>query len=737
MKIRFEALELENFAIYPHVEVEFSLDDAMPLTLIRGENNSGKTTLMRAFIWILFGESHVPALADSTHPIRPAWAEQKAIQTKGVLKFRVEQPNGDVVLYKLIRKGRTRVESRPGKPDKVIYDNDELDLFRNVPGAGFQKANDRLAALQLRYFPDDIREFILIDADKAEDLVGGSAANHNLQLMRKTTTTAVRSLLGLEPMRRSGERIRRIGSDLMAKAARNSGDKDLTRLADEEEKVAMAVKEQNAIVTQLEGEVERLGSEVRDTRLNRDSQFREHDEIQSVARDLEIKKVNRKNLIDLRTRQIASLSTSLLSERGLGLLLAPALADVVTTLDPLKIEGRIPASEISLLPRLLRDDECVCGLKFSEHPDRRAEVERRIELSSPRKAEANFGDQCLETARDILNRSLGPGATGWIEEITEFRTNLGDTDRKLLSIDAEIERLEKEISEKSKSEIGVLSELAKAFDTLTETYRDRERKLETARSLLKQAQSDQRSVSEGLRLARTKSKDLAHNQNLAKFAENLAIVIDGAREIIESEEVSKIDETVNTIFMEVVGATEGSLYKHVGIRSTPEDHEIFEPYVEGSSGEDRPLSILNGASRRAVSTAVVLALSEVTGTSIPFVADSLLHATSGAVKRRLVDYLTSGKQVGQPILFATRDDLLADRENDEVVTVKEIVKARAGKTYTVTSQADGDIVNRDLNAEHPQQSVLCLCGPDEFCNVCERKGDVKAKHLISVKESNR
>ena len=122
-------------------------------------------------------------------------------------------------------------------------------------------------------------------------------------------------------------------------------------------------------------------------------------------------------------------------------------------------------------------------------------------------------------------------------------------------------------------------------------------------------------------------------------------------------------------------------------------------------------------------------------------ADSLLHATSGAVKLRLVDYLTSGKQVGQPILFATRDDLLGVAADKDGTTVKQIVTKRAGKTYTVTSQAEavagGDVVRRDPDAENPQQSVLCLCGPDEYCAICERHGDARAKHLKAVDGSNR
>ena len=48
--IQFLELELTNFAIYPKASFKFATDQERPLTVIRGENESGKTTLVRAFL---------------------------------------------------------------------------------------------------------------------------------------------------------------------------------------------------------------------------------------------------------------------------------------------------------------------------------------------------------------------------------------------------------------------------------------------------------------------------------------------------------------------------------------------------------------------------------------------------------------------------------------------------------------------------------------------------------------
>jgi DNA sulfur modification protein DndD len=735
MKIRFENLSLENFAVYPHLSVDFSVDEKRPLTIIRGENNSGKTTLMRAFVWLLFGERFIPALADSTHPIRPPWASaDEDVRTRGELRFSVEQANGGEVLYKLIRSGTTKVRG-----GVVSYGDDALNLYRNEPGTGFLESNERLATLQRRYFPELMREFILIDADKAEDLVGGAEAKHNVGLMRKATTVAVRSLLGVEPLVKIEERLREIGSKSLSAAAKNSGDRDIEKLGNDEVELAKKIEHQKTLVSSLESEVAKLDEDVKARLAARDSEFAQFDEAQKLLVGLKNKEVTKSDWTAKRETEIKQLAVDLQSEECFGLLFAPKIAKVVEVLDPLKSDGRIPASEIALLPRLLKEDECVCGIKFSEHPERKQEVERRIEISDPKKRIADFGDQALESARELINRAVGPGAESWVDRIIDHRKALTYYEKNLRTIDDEISNDQEKLNEQGSASSGLLQESIKNFEILSERLREKSNALETAKNVLEAQNSEQRSISEKLRDAKARTESLSKAQNLSRYSQLLADVIDDARMTVETEQVKKIDDTVNSIFMDVVSAANDSHYQHVGVRRVEEATDQFEPYIIGAQGSERPIAIANGASRRAVATAMVLALSEVTGTSIPFVADSLLHAMSGSVKRKVVEYLSDGKHVGQPILFATRDDLLGRAADSDGRTVLDIIRKRSGATYTVTSEAEvgGEVVHRDDSCLHGSQSVVCKCAADEFCNICERVGDDSASYLTRVSGVNR
>ena len=51
-------LELYNFRQYiGHQEVEFSTDPEKNVTVLIGVNTSGKTTIVRAFEWCLYGKN--------------------------------------------------------------------------------------------------------------------------------------------------------------------------------------------------------------------------------------------------------------------------------------------------------------------------------------------------------------------------------------------------------------------------------------------------------------------------------------------------------------------------------------------------------------------------------------------------------------------------------------------------------------------------------------------------------
>ena len=137
-----------------------------------------------------------------------------------------------------------------------------------------------------------------------------------------------------------------------------------------------------------------------------------------------------------------------------------------------------------------------------------------------------------------------------------------------------------------------------------------------------------------------------------RAAELVKSVVQSAYERVERDQVADVSKSMTILFSNMVGQTDDGLISEVGLRTTDPasslpQYELFARFQNA----DKPLKLINGASRRALSVAFVLALAEQTGNRVPLVTDSLLHSTSGEVRKRLVEFLATGKRIGQPIIF--------------------------------------------------------------------------------------
>ena len=155
----------------------------------------------------------------------------------------------------------------------------------------------------------------------------------------------------------------------------------------------------------------------------------------------------------------------------------------------------------------------------------------------------------------------------------------------------------------------------------------------------------------------------------------------------------------------------------VGLRPVDDKADDYEIYARNSRGRPMPPIEINGASRRVLALSFVLALCAESRTYAPLIADSLLNFMSGTVRRNTLRVTVASSS--QPILLLTGSDLGASSE-------AEIAAQYAGATYTLTGQweaidagAGGDVVHW---TEQRPVSLVCPCGPRQYCAICERNG---------------
>ena len=121
---------------------------------------------------------------------------------------------------------------------------------------------------------------------------------------------------------------------------------------------------------------------------------------------------------------------------------------------------------------------------------------------------------------------------------------------------------------------------------------------------------------------------------------------------------------------------------------------------------------MNGASRRALTLAFVLALTTVSQVEAPNVIDTPLGMMSGAVKTSV--YRVAARESSQLVLFLTRD---------EIKGIEDVIDETAGVIQTVTNSAHYPTMLRRDPEVPTMQVLVCECNHRQTCDLCQRVTD--------------
>lgn len=206
-----------------------------------------------------------------------------------------------------------------------------------------------------------------------------------------------------------------------------------------------------------------------------------------------------------------------------------------------------------------------------------------------------------------------------------------------------------------------------------------------------------------------------------QVAHDLQQILINALETMKTRELAQVSERMNALFLEMIGADPARRSIITRAAITPE----FRIVVFGRY--DHPLDPsrdLNGASRRALTIAFILALTRVSEVEAPNVIDTPLGMTSGYVKRAIVQ-LSSG-QSSQLILFLT---------HDEIKGCEDILDDRIGRIHTFTNPALYPKILAHDPGTNDTGIMLCECGHRQHCQTCQLREKPEVGETLSATEA--
>ena len=700
--MRLERARISNFKLLEDVELEFSTEADRPLTVIRAENGSGKTSILYALRWALWGESGIPDMRLSS----TATPAGETVPIQVTVEFVASEPySGDPIRYRLI----STCEETTTAGDDYTRTQQRQRLVRCTDRGDEDIAE--VAGFIATELPLNLADVFFTNGDDVQRFISGNRLPRNER--QRAVHGAIRQLLGLDHVEKASEVLDSVASKIRRDMA-NSGTSEHKSAQDQLDRIEEEINQKKDNLQRINHRKTRIEEDIRvdERELNTLQGVGDLESIQARIRGIEndIKHLESQEA-DIRRRIKDLLKSENLSWGWIGDKLRAGL----DSLDDLAQTDVIPGASIEVLIDRVHMGTCICGEPLEEGHPRREHVvslinEQRKVAPQLQRLTKLWHDARNSAGADRAASVDGRAVPEQVKTLREQLTRCRDGQR-LKQAELKSEREKREHIQEAR--IRDLTErLASNRGKLSDTDRDYGHISGDIQRLEQQAEGYAKTVDEQ---ARNQAQNEALQQS-SLVAQDLVTLGKGTLDRLKSTYVEKVSSRMNALFLNIVGAdpdAAGALFSGVNINGA---NDIIVHSLESRTLDTD--TELNGASQRALTLAFIWALMEVAEREAPRIIDTPLGMTSGSVKRRMVELLTGPTSSGLPfqvVLFMTRS---------EIRDIEPLLEQRAGVVTTLTCSKDYPVdLSHDWGADHPIVKT-CKCNHQQVCMVCERRNDV-------------
>ena len=692
----------KNFRLLRDLELDFSTDSERKLTVIRAENETGKTTILSGLQWAFHGDDGLPGRGRDyrLHPIDWDVSDGNRVPISVQVDYEIVNftrgtagPIPNTQQRRIIRSvHETLDDSGHTRPQSTV------NLFR-LTDRGSELIQPPEAQIR-EELPLELREVFFTDGDRVLSFIEDSASTK-----RDRVEQAIRSLLGLGVIEDALKHVGKTVSELRKSSRGIVGGEKLTSLA--------------ARLEQIETDSEDLEDKTKDSK----AQFASFDQkFSEIRKDIEMALIKgdreelqrefakvKQQLEHFENEHIdagkdhANLFRSLSLSRDLT---APVLDKGRAKLIELDAQGKIPNESIPVLKEWLQGITCICGESLNPHlidGDRRRDRIQCLINESQKADDLQRSITKLYFASDSLILNDERWITGY-EKIANRRERLEDMRNES---EKNLKALEIRLDDLPNADIQELRSLERDYKNQRDRFSNDRMQYETKLEGLKKEHASLALQYKNLLREHKKGAFILAELDVASDVKR---VLEKAYDRMANEEVRKVSELMNTIFLEMIGADpeQGAIIKKAEI-----SHK-FDILVYGPNDRSLdPERDLNGASRRALTLALILALTKVSGVEAPNVIDTPLGMMSGFVKRSVLK--TAIRESSQLVLFLTRS---------EIADCEEILESEAGRVITLTNPAHYPRMLVNDPRVRERKVLRCECNHRDQCTLCQRQMDV-------------
>jgi DNA sulfur modification protein DndD len=689
----------QNFRLLRDVRLEFAHGVDSSLTVIRAENGTGKTTMLTALTWALFGDETLPAKRPSfrLHPLD--WnlaANGDRCEISVEVKFAtVDDRTNEISEYQLIRTTNDvlRVDgSHQAQPTS-------LNLLRKTP-SGYQAVTNPTAFIEGYVLLPSLKDIFFIDGDRALafiEAIGERSAK------RSRVEAAVRQLLGIDILEEAQRHVKEARAEAVRAVRADAKGTGLADLAAREDDINTKVGGLRSKIADLQND--RTAVDGRLTRAREALQQiltsggadrkRIADALRAAENKLAAERKRYDDVVKQLRRQVNG--TTLLSS-----LLEPAIRKSSASLRELEDQKVIPNTLPDIVVDRLERGTCICGA--SVVPGTKGHETLCAVLTDASRLGEHH--EVLMHLNNSASRRLNglSGGTEWLESAVEAQSAVAHSKQLIVDTEREVGELRAQIAKIPERNVAEAEELVRSEESvrdqvMTELARSEGQLGALESELVKLARERQQAASKEKKYLKRLAEERAANDLLS--------VIGGTIDTLQSQTLSEVSVKMNDIFMRMIVADASSPHGNIRGAELTGDHDIV---VHGPDQRmldpDRDLS---GAQRRALTLAFILSLVSVSGVRAPNVVDTPLGMTSGDVRRSILRYAAENST--QLVLFLTYD---------EIRGVEDLLDKFAGRCYTFTNSDYYPERVKNPPPTSQSETLVCDCDHVSWCKICER-----------------
>ncbi|MGI5401919.1 AAA family ATPase [Streptomyces sp. CA-135486] len=435
-------IELEDFRTYGGKQgATFSTSEGKNVTTFYGTNGGGKTTLLNALLWALYGKvtddlEDKEALVNSE-----AWivaAEGEDISALVVVRF---EHDG-----KTYRATRRRIVRKRGNTQSVGREQFDLDV---EDGSGVWRKVQNASSTIDKILPSQLSGFFFINGERIEHLAKQEAYSE--------IQSAIKTVLGIEPLVRAKRHlpnaIKKMRHKLKSEGGGTGAIEKVNAEIDRRETEREEEREAQAL---LKSEIGHLKDEI----VSVEARLRTLEGAAAIQKERDrVKKL--KESVDDRLAEDLESRNKLVRQRGY-LTFLPEMSDrIQVACEALRKRGDLPAPlKRTFVKDLLDESQCICGTHLLAGSSERASIEQWLDRAGLAEVESAWAQLQgsmggLEEQRksaimelDSLDSRIAQSR----KDVRELNAELDEFRAKLKNVpDEDIAKLEVSLEDKASS----------------------------------------------------------------------------------------------------------------------------------------------------------------------------------------------------------------------------------------------------------------------------------------------